>query len=341
MRSTISMVLGALVLGLVAPATAGEEATVVHLFSGDDPVVAEIDGQPILLSEVEEDLHVYVIQTLFQMDRRLTDELDGRILEILLEREADAAGMTPESWLDWRIDERMWPVTLAEAKQHFRTAGYPQGTKFGKVREQIITELTTQRRAGARNMVLDELRDRHQVVSRLVPFRLDLATDDDPSIGPVGAPVTIVEFSDYQCPYCAKARGTVRELVDRYPGQIRWIARDFPLPMHKMAEPMAVAAGCAAEQEAYWPYSVALFERYRTLQTEDLFVLASELGLDPLTFEACVASGRRMEEVRADVAEGQAAGVTGTPAFFINGRMLSGAQPLDRFVEVVEEELTR
>lgn len=331
----------ALALWTTAAIAAEEEPTVVHLFGPGDPVVAEIDGQPILLSDVEGDLRVHVIKTLFTLDRQLSDQLEERVQEVLLEREASAAGMIPESWIEWKIDEKIWPVTLAEAKQHFKTSGYPEGTKFGQVREAIIAELTSQRRAGARTVVLDELRKRHQVVSRLTPFRLDLASPDDPSLGPPDAPVTIVEFSDFQCPYCARARATMHELLARYPDQVRLVARDFPLTMHPQAEAMAVAAACAAEQEAYWPYSEALFERSRTLQEEDLPVLAAELGLHPATFQNCLNSGHNRGEVHGDMGEGSAAGVTGTPTFFINGRMISGAQSLERFAEIVEEELGR
>jgi protein-disulfide isomerase len=171
------------------------------------------------------------------------------------------------------------------------------------------------------------------------PFRLDLASNDDPALGPAGAPVTIMEFSDFQCLYCAKARVTVKELINRYPNRVRLVARDFPLAMHGLAAPMAEAAGCAAEQGGYWPYADALFERYRTLQQEDLPVLAGELGLDPVAFKICMDSGHNADEVAADVQEGQIAGVTGTPSFFINGRMISGAQPIERFIEIIEEEL--
>jgi protein-disulfide isomerase len=327
------------ILLLTATTARANEPTVVHLFGPEDPVVAQIDGQPLLLSELESGLRATVIRTLFDLDRRLADEVDSYVMEALLAREAAAAGMTIEGWIDWKIDERVWPVTLSEAKQHFRTAGYPQGTKFGAVREQIIAQLTTQRRAGARTVVLDEARARHQVTVMIEPFRLDLASSDDPALGPAGAPVTIVEFSDFQCPYCARARVTVKELTNRYPNRVRLIARDFPLPMHGLAAPMAEAAGCAAEQGGYWPYADALFERYRTLQQEDLPVLAAELGLDPHAFRTCLDSGHQVEEVANDVQEGQIAGVTGTPTFFINGRMISGAQPIESFIEIVEEEL--
>ena len=311
----------------------------VHLFGPEDPVVAQIDGQPLLLSELESGLRATVIRTLFDLDRRLADEVENHVMETILEREAAAAGMTLDGWIDWKIDERVWPVTLSEAKQHFRTAGFPQGTQFGQVREQIIAQLTTQRRAGARVAVLEEVRARHQVDVMLEPFRLDLASNDDPALGPAGAPVTIMEFSDFQCLYCAKARVTVKELINRYPNRVRLVARDFPLAMHGLAAPMAEAAGCAAEQGGYWPYADALFERYRTLQQEDLPVLAGELGLDPVAFKICMDSGHNADEVAADVQEGQIAGVTGTPSFFINGRMISGAQPIERFIEIIEEEL--
>ncbi len=333
-----SALLATLLLLAVAPARAGEP-TVAHLFGPEDPVVATIDGQPLLLSELESDLRSTVIRTLFNLDRQLADSLDAHVLEALLAREAGAAGMTVDSWLEWKVDERMWPVTLSEAKQHFRTAGYPQGTKFGQVREQIIVELTSQRRAAARVAVIDEVRDGAAVEILVEPFRLDLATSDDPALGPAGAPVTIVEFSDFQCPYCARARATVKELTDLYPHRVRVIARDFPLPMHPLAEPMAEAAACAGEQGGYWRYGDVLFERYRTLQEGDLPILGSELGLDPFAFQACLDSDRYLSEIQQDVEEGQIAGVTGTPTFFINGRMLSGAQPIDSFIEIIEEEL--
>ena len=207
----------------------------VHLFGPEDPVVAQIDGQPLLLSELESGLRATVIRTLFDLDRRLADEVENHVMETILEREAAAAGMTLDGWIDWKIDERVWPVTLSEAKQHFRTAGFPQGTQFGQVREQIIAQLTTQRRAGARVAVLEEVRARHQVDVILEPFRLDLASNDDPALGPAGAPVTIMEFSDFQCLYCAKARVTVKELINRYPNRVRLVARDFPLAMHGLA----------------------------------------------------------------------------------------------------------
>lgn len=324
---------------LTATTARASEPTVVHLFGPEDPVVAQIDGQPLLLSELESGLRATVIRTLFDLDRQLSDEVENRVMETILEREASAAGMTIDGWLDWKVDDRVWPVTLSEAKQHFRTAGFPQGTQFGQVREQIITQLTTHRRAGARAAVLEEVRARHQVDVMIEPFRLDLASNDDPTLGPAGAPVTIVEFSDFQCPYCARARVTVKELVNRYPNRVRLVARDFPLAMHGLAAPMAEAAGCAAEQGGYWPYSDALFERYRTLQPEDLPVLAGELGLDPGAFKICLDSGHNADEVADDVQEGQIAGVTGTPSFFINGRMISGAQPIERFIEIIEEEL--
>ena len=324
---------------LTATTARASEPTVVHLFGPEDPVVAQIDGQPLLLSELESGLRATVIRTLFDLDRRLADEVENHVMETILEREAAAAGMTLDGWIDWKIDERVWPVTLSEAKQHFRTAGFPQGTQFGQVREQIIAQLTTQRRAGARVAVLEEVRARHQVDVMLEPFRLDLASNDDPALGPAGAPVTIMEFSDFQCLYCAKARVTVKELINRYPNRVRLVARDFPLAMHGLAAPMAEAAGCAAEQGGYWPYADALFERYRTLQQEDLPVRAGELGLDPVAFKICMDSGHNADEVAADVQEGQIAGVTGTPSFFINGRMISGAQPIERFIEIIEEEL--
>ena len=320
-------------------ATASGEPTVSHLFTDEDPVVAEVDGRPILLSEVEEPLRAQVMRTLFDLDRKLAAAVEQRVLEAMLEAEAAAAGMTSESWIEWKVDAQVWPVTVPEARQHYRQSGYPGDIPFQRVREQMIAELTAQRRAAAHEQVLADLRQRHGVVTYVAPFRIEVSTDDDPALGPPGAPVTIVEFSDFQCPYCARARTTLKQVMERYPERVRWVARDFPLPMHPMAEPMAQAAQCATEQGAYWRYADAVFDRYRSLDAEALTPLAAELGLEPGAFRACLQSGRYADEVQRDMADGQAAGVTGTPSFFINGIMLSGAQPLERFVEVIEREL--
>jgi protein-disulfide isomerase len=170
--------------------------------------------------------------------------------------------------------------------------------------------------------------------------RVDVSTDDDPSIGPADAPVTIIEFSDYQCPYCQVWYQQVyQQLLASYPDKLRFVYRDLPLPMHPEAEPAAEAANCAGEQGDYWKYHDALFDQQYGLSRAAYEHYASDLGLDTTAFTACLDSHRYKDEIQADASDASRIGITGTPSFVINGRILIGALPFSDFKAVVDEEL--
>lgn len=170
--------------------------------------------------------------------------------------------------------------------------------------------------------------------------RVSVSTDDDPSIGPDNAPVTIIEFSDYQCPYCqAWYQQVYQQLLASYPNQIHFVYRDLPLPMHPESVPAAEAADCAGEQGAYWKYHDALFNQQYGLDRTAYEHYASDLGLDMQSFKTCLDSQRYLSEVEADAADAARVGLNGTPSFVINGRVLVGALPLADFKAVVDEEL--
>jgi protein-disulfide isomerase len=162
-----------------------------------------------------------------------------------------------------------------------------------------------------------------------------------PSLGPASAPVTIVEFSDYQCPYCRRAQNTVDELVAKYKDKVRLVHRDFPLDGHPRAFPAARAARCAGEQGRFWDYHRGLLVGTGDFSDQDFKSRAQALGLDGSKFDACLQSPRHDQEIRASVEDGTRIGVTGTPAFFINGRMLFGARPIEQFQEVIDSELSQ
>jgi protein-disulfide isomerase len=170
--------------------------------------------------------------------------------------------------------------------------------------------------------------------------RVDVSTDDDPSIGPANAPVTIIEFSDYQCPYCQVwYRQVYQQLLASYPNKIRFVYRDLPLPMHPEAMPAAEAADCAGDQGAYWKYHDALFDQKYGLNRAAYEHYASDLGLDAKAFATCLDSQRYQNEVQADANDAARIGLTGTPSFVINGRILIGALPFSDFKAVIDEEL--
>lgn len=172
-----------------------------------------------------------------------------------------------------------------------------------------------------------------------VPGRFQVSADDDPARGPADAPVLMIEFSDFQCQYCGKfARETLHPLLELYKDQIRFVYRDFVIfgPVSFQA---ALSAECANEQGAFWPYHDRLFERQNDLNPDFFFAMAEELNLDMQQFARCISDPAVGDEVWADTAAGQALGIRGTPTFYINGRILVGAQPLDVFATIIEEEL--
>lgn len=171
------------------------------------------------------------------------------------------------------------------------------------------------------------------------PTRLEVSTDDDPSLGPADAPITIVEFSDYNCPYCEKWHvETFQPLMAAYPDQILFVYRDFPITSQ---ESMAAAqvAQCAGEQDAYWPFHDSLLSGGLELGREAYEQYAVRLGLNVEALLGCLDSGKYNDEVQADARYAAGLGVSGTPTFFINGLPLVGAQPLSEFQAVIESEL--
>ena len=169
---------------------------------------------------------------------------------------------------------------------------------------------------------------------------MDVSTDDDPSIGPENAPITIIEFSDYQCPYCQVwFQQVYPQLQASYPNKLRFVYRDLPLPMHPEAIPAAEAADCAGAQGAYWKFHDALFTQKYGLNRAAYGHYASDLGLDLNVFTACLDSHHYQGEVQADAADAARVGLNSTPSFVINGRILIGALPFSDFKAVIDEEL--
>ncbi|HVN14279.1 MAG TPA: DsbA family protein [Anaerolineales bacterium] len=170
--------------------------------------------------------------------------------------------------------------------------------------------------------------------------RYKIPTDGFPSLGPANAPITIVEFSDFECPFCRNfQQETYQSLMNAYPGKIRFVYRNFPLTsIHPDAFAAAVASRCANEQNAFWPYHDKLFSSDQLGQ--DQYVLyATQLGLDVNAFKDCLASDRNNKFIQDDSDFATQLGVNSTPTFFINGLAVIGAQPLDVFKQVIDKEL--
>ncbi|MEM5804955.1 MAG: DsbA family protein [Candidatus Aenigmatarchaeota archaeon] len=172
--------------------------------------------------------------------------------------------------------------------------------------------------------------------------RIQVSPDDDPTKGSANAKVTMIEFSDFQCPFCARFwKDTLPLLEEEYikTGKLKFVYRDFPLDFHQFAKKAAEAAECANEQNKFWEYHDKLFENQQALDITSLKRYAQELGLDTAKFNECLDSGKYANEVQKDVQDGMAYGVSGTPTFFINGIKVVGAQPYSVFKQIIDQEL--
>ena len=333
MRTAFLLPLALLAGGAAAAAEkaatpAGTLAIVDGLAIGEAEVEAASGGRLAALRNQE-----------YEVRRQILDDL---IATRLIEKEAKAKGIAAEELIKQEVEAKAGAVGEDEVKATYEQAkGRYPGKSEQELSALIRDSKNQQRRAQRRIEYARELRARIPVKLLLQPPRIEVAVGDDPSKGPQNAPVTIVEFSDYQCPYCSRVEPTLRQVEERYGDRIRLVFRDFPLPIHPQAPKAAEAAACANEQGKFWEMHGKLFATQANLQVPDLKQRAIELGLDAKRFDECLDSGRFESEWRQDLDQAQKYGITGTPAFFINGRLLSGARPFEDFVRIIDEELER
>jgi protein-disulfide isomerase len=278
-------------------------------------------------------------QALYEARRLALDEVVGNTL---LDQEAKSRGLDRAALVDAEITKKVATPTEDEIAEWYKAnQARVQGATLDQVRAPIRAYLTQERTQNARRVLLDRLKGKTSVKLMLEPPRLAVKAANAPARGPAGAPVEVIEFSDFQCPFCLRAAPTVKQVLDTYGDRIHFVYRNYPLPNHPNARPAAEAAQCANEQGKFWPYHDRLFAEPGKLGDADLRGAAAALGLDSARFNACVDSRKYKDVVDADLRAGEEAGVSGTPAFFINGRPLSGAQPFSEFKRVIDEELER
>jgi len=319
----------------------GVSAGVSGMQTEGDPVVATYEGKEIKLSELDTEAKPAIVKAMMDIDRARQGMLEKLILDDLVEREATAAGMESEAWLKTEVDDKIEPVTDEEAKIFFEENPPRGAATFESMKPRVIAYMERQRKAERMTELTKELKAKYNVTVSLEPYRVEVSADDDPAKGPEDAAVTIVEFADFQCGFCGRTRETTNEILETYPDHVRFVYRDFPIDKHPRAHNMAQAANCAGDQGKYWEMYDVLFDNMRDTKDEQLKAHAVTLELDTAVFDECYDSGKYAAEVDKDMEDGRSAGVSGTPAFFVNGRMVSGAQPFDAFAAIIDDELER
>ncbi|MDE0219791.1 MAG: thioredoxin domain-containing protein [Spirochaetaceae bacterium] len=297
-----------------------------------DAAVPALDSHEAALRrcriDVDRDRHAALETTLRELVR-------ARLLTL----EADRLGVTEQA-LQARIDGAAEPVTEADVSAFHRQRGLTQ--PLADIAPRIRLYLQQQAVDAARASAYRELEQRYAVAYLLEPLRYEVAADGFPSSGPADAPVTIVEFSDFECPFCARLLPTLEQVKRQYADAVRVVYRHYPLTgIHPNAWKAAEAALCAGEQGRFWALHDLMFSEQGALTLPDLKEKAARLELDSETFNQCLDSGRRYDEVLADVRAGDAVGVSGTPAMFVNGRFVGGAVPYATLAVIIDDELGR
>ena len=313
-----------------------------------DEVVAEVNGRAITLQEVDAKWEEFdaaerarVTQLLYQNRRNMLGQVVG---DILIEEAAKAAGMSTDAYLEKETATRARPITEAELLRFYEeNKDRAQGRTLDELRGPMGEFMVSQQALQIRAQIVDELEKKAGGVKVMLdPPRYTVAvTADDPTRGGASAAVTIVEFSDYQCPFCSRVNPTLAKVRETYGDKVKIVFKDFPLPNHLQAPKAAEAAHCAAEQGKYWEMHDALFANQRALEVPGLKQAALTLGLDAAAFNQCLDSGKHAATVMAGMAHGERLGVNSTPTLYINGRPLIGAQPFEAFKQVIDEELAR
>jgi protein-disulfide isomerase len=263
---------------------------------------------------------------------------------LLMAQEAKKRGVSVESLREKEVLARVTVPTEDEIQQFYDQNADRIGVDFKTAAPHIKAELVAERAQAVERAFIDRLREQTPVKYTLpVPNlpRHKVEVGDGPSWGKRDATVTIIEFSDFQCPYCARASVIIKKLQELYPNDLRVEFRDFPLAQHPSAREAAEAAHCAEEQGKFWEYHDLLFANARALDTDDLKKYAADANLDAQAFASCLGSDRPKSAVDASIALGQKAGVEGTPAIFINGIKLIGLLPLPLMQAFIEHELAR
>ncbi|MFT5683494.1 MAG: protein-disulfide isomerase [Myxococcota bacterium] len=315
-----------------------------------DAVVATWDGGQITYGELHQNLKAQLIQMESEyLTNRYAAEssaVEQMMIEKMLEAEATKRGLEGiEALLKIEVEDKVTAPTEEEI-QEFYTVMQRQlrGAPLESVRDQVVSELVRRQQAEIAQAYIGQIKEAANGSTSL-PFpdlpRVEVSADDDPFLGTDGAPITIIQFAEFQCPYCGKAGEAVDQVLENYPGQIKMVYRDFPLSFHDRAIPAAVAANCAGEQDKYWEMHRLLMSNQRALEESDLTGHATALSLDMAKWNTCRVDPAQEAEVNADMEAGAEVGVSGTPAFFINGIMLSGAMPYERFQELIDRELER
>lgn len=304
---------------------------------------AIIDGQTISIGDIDDHIKEQLFNeatsdrnpaTLYEVRSRA---LKGMVDEMLVENAASAVNLSSEDYLRQQVEAEGEVPEAEIAAFYDENIDQMGGRGLDEMSDRIGAYLKERRVAA----IVADLRDQADTDILLEPARVEVEAIG-PSKGPDDAIVTIIEFSDFQCPFCQRVVPTIDQIVAKYPTEVRFVFRNLPLNnIHPRAQPAAEAAACAGNQGNFWDYHDLIFATPRALSDEDLERYASELGLDLAAFRKCVQNRETQQIVEADSAVAESLQISGTPSFLINGIPMHGAQSVESFSQVIDAEIAR
>lgn len=313
-----------------------------------DQVVAEVAGKTITLKDVDAKWEEFdaaerarITQAMYQNRRNMLDQLVG---DRLIENAAKAASQSSDAFIV-AYSAKLPAISEADVAAFYeQNKERAQGRTLEQLRGEIRPFLEQRRMAQARAMLVEDLKGKAggAVKVMLEPPRYTVPMSaDDPVRGNASAPVTIIEFSDFQCPFCQRVNPTLARVRETYGDKVKIVFKDYPLPNHPQAPKAAEAARCAGEQKKYWEMHDAMFANQRALEVPALKQTARAIGLDGASFDSCLDSGKFAATIRKGSELGDRMGVNSTPTLYINGRPVIGAMPFESFKQIIDEELAK
>ncbi len=315
------------------------QAAIANGGQNDGKIIATVGPHPITDGEVESRIksQLAVMESqIYALKRKAIQSIAD---DYVLQQAAQQAHLSVAEYM--KREGGASAVSDEDARKYYDQHKAQYHQPYEQARASILETILSQREGARRQAILARLRSSDPLKVMIDPPRVELSVAGHPERGPTDAPVTIVEFADFQCPFCERVMPTLNGLRNKYRDQLKIVFFDFPLSFHVHAMDAAKGARCAADQGKFWEYHDALFAAQSKLAPADLKATAAKLGLDSAKFAACLERGGHQDAIERDAAQGRQVGVTGTPSFLIDGRPITGAQPQAEFEGIIDDELSR
>lgn len=311
----------------------------------NNTAAAKLNGEIITYAQIRKGIESEIYDAESKVHELKMNKLKALVLEKLMNKNPKKKGLTNDEFLDKIIASKV-VITKVEIDKFVKERKIPKEHINDQMKERIKGFLLREKKKTAIDNWVKAQTSKSPVEVYLTrPIRpiFDVSEGDAPFVGGADAKVTIIEFSDFQCPFCAKGAEVVTDLKKKYGNKVKIAFKNYPLPFHNHAQKAAEAGLCVNEQDKakFWKMHDAMFADQSALDEEGLKAKAAKLELDISKFTACLSSGKFAEKVKLDVEQGKKIGVKSTPTFFINGMMINGAQPIEVFTNIIDEELAK